>query len=99
MNNPVQDQMRPFLTLASPGYIEFKTNVMYDTIYRTWTYKVWEISISTDEDDRPWRMREMWVNSNEDGDHMSLGDLYEPKYFESLDLAIVAVQVEVESYV
>lgn len=93
------EQMRPYVRTVSDGLIEFRSNVMYDVVLSRWTYKVWEIMPVEPEEGRPWRLREYWCESDEDGAYVGIGEVFEPKYFGSMLAAMMAMLVEVESYI
>lgn len=92
------EQMRPYVRTAFNGLLEFRSNAMYDVVLSRWTYKVWEIMPVEPEEGRPWRLREYWCESDEDGAYVGIGEIFDPKYFESMMAAITAMLAEVESY-
>lgn len=92
------EQMRPYVRTASDGLLEFRSNAMYDVVLSRWTYKVWEIMPSGHVEGLSWRLREYWCESDEDGAYVGIGEVFEPKHFESMLAAMTAMLVEVESY-
>ena len=72
--------------------VSFKSDVYLD-LYCGWSYKDWEISPSQDFEGH-WRVWVRWINSDEDGNFKSVGEIDDPHVFPTLLAALAWVDFD-----